>query len=109
MSVGIMDGNCRGIWTPQVIASCSSVAANTTAQQTINVPGLKLTDLVFEVNKGTFQPGLGILSAGPSALDTLQITFINCTASPIVPTASDTYTIQVLRPDGVTLPTSIPR
>lgn len=109
MSVGILDGNCRGIYTPQVTASLSSVAANTTAQQNLTVPGLKLTDMVFEVSKATFQAGLGILSAQVSALDTLTLTLINNTAAPIVPTAGDTYIVQVLRPDGLTLPTSIPR
>jgi hypothetical protein len=85
------------------------VAANTTAEQTLALPGLTLTDLIDNIIKPTAQAGLGIVGWRVSALDTIAITFANNTASPIVPTAAQVYTVIVARPDGVTLPTSLPR
>lgn len=76
--------------------SPASVAANTTAEQTFTVTGLAVNDVVF-VNKPTTQAGLGIAGCRVSAANTLAITFINATASPIVPTASEKYQVGGLR------------
>lgn len=76
--------------------SPASVAANTTAEQTFTVAGLKVGDVVF-VNKPTSQAGLGIAGVRVSATDTLAINFVNATASPIVPTASEKYQVGGLR------------
>jgi hypothetical protein len=73
----------------------ASVAALTTAEQTFTVTGLATTDKVF-VNKPSNTAGLGIVNARVSAADTLAITFMNCTASPI-DAASETYTITAIR------------
>lgn len=70
-----------------------SVAANTTAEQTFTVTGLSTTDVV-NINKPTAQAGLGIVGQRVSAANTIAITFSNNTASPIVPTAAETYKIQ---------------
>jgi hypothetical protein len=67
----------------------ASVAANTTAEQTFTVTGLKVGDFVA-VNKPTNSAGLGIVNARVSAADTLAITFGNFTGSGIDP-ASQTY------------------
>jgi hypothetical protein len=68
------------------------VAANTTAEQTFTVTGLKTTSLVV-INKPTAQAGLGIVGVRVSAADTLAITFSNNTASGITPTASQVYKV----------------
>lgn len=86
-------------WIIQMTLSPASVAANTSAEQTFNQPGVGLLvgDFV-DVNKPTAQAGLGIVGMRVSATDTVAITFGNFTASPIVPTASQVYTIFVARP-----------
>jgi len=73
----------------------ASVAANTTAEQTFTVTGLNTSDLVF-VNKPSLNAGLGIVNTRVSAANTLAITYINATGSPIVPTA-ETYKIISIR------------
>lgn len=69
----------------------TSVAANTTAEQTFTVTGLVAGSAVF-VNKPSNQLGLGIVGWRVSAADTLAITFGNSTGTAIVPT-SESYTI----------------
>jgi hypothetical protein len=81
-----------------VTLSPAQVAANTTAEQTFTVPGLKTTDIIT-VNKPTAQAGLGIVGVRVSAADTLAITFSNNTASGITPTASEAYLLWVIRPE----------
>lgn len=82
-----------------VTNSFASVAANTTAEQTMTLTGLKLGDSVLSVNKKTAQAGLGICGKRVSAADTLAVTFNNETSGAIVPTASDTYSVTVFRPE----------
>lgn len=79
-----------------VTISPVSVAANTTAEQTFTVAGLTTSDHVT-VNKPTSQAGLGIAGVRVTAANTLGITFINATAAPIVPTASEVYKILATR------------
>lgn len=67
----------------------ASVAANTIAAETFTVTGLTTADHV------TVNPGIntiGIAGARASAADTLEVIFVNPTASPIDP-ASSTWTI----------------
>ena len=75
------------------------MAANTTAEQTFTLTGLRTTDVIDAVSKPTAQAGLGIVGFRVSAADTIGITFSNNTGSPIVPTASQVYTIRVVRPE----------
>ena len=63
----------------------SSVAALTTAEQTFTVTGLISGSAVW-VNKPSAQPGLGIAGVRVSGTDTLAITYVNSSASAIVPT-----------------------
>lgn len=69
----------------------ASVSANTTAEQTFTVTGLKTSDFVSVV-KPTHSTGLGIVNVRVSAADTLAITFMNATGSGIDP-AAETYLI----------------
>lgn len=98
MSTGIIGGNVSSINVIEKALDVASVAANTSAEQTFTVSGLKTYDAVF-VNKSSASAGLGIVNARVSADDTLAITFMNATGSPINP-ASETYKIAVLRPEG---------
>lgn len=101
MSTGITMGNVYGSYIVAATLSPASVAANTTAEQTFTVPGVRLNDVVF-VNKPTAQAGLGIVGTRVSAADQIAITFSNNTASPIVPTASQSYLVYVNRPESAT-------
>lgn len=64
----------------------AEVAANTTAEQTFTVEGLKVGDFVT-VNKPSHSEGLGIVGCRVSAADTLAITFGNFTGAGIDPAA----------------------
>lgn len=105
MATGIIQGNTASINTITASLNVASVAANTTAEQTFTVTGLKLRDLVM-VNKPSASAGLGIVNARVSAADTLALTFVNATGSPIDPSA-ETYTITVIRGEGNALPTAL--
>ncbi len=72
------------------VLSPAEVAANTCAEQTFTVTGVVTTDVVT-VNKPTAQAGLGVAGVRASATDQVGINFCNVTASPITPTASQTY------------------
>lgn len=94
-------GNTQQLWAMKATLSPAQVNANTTAEQTFTVPGLRLTtDFITAVSKPTAQAGLGIVGWRVTADDTLGITFSNNTGSGITPTASQVYLVQVARIDG---------
>lgn len=99
MSSGIITGNLQSAGVLAVTLSPALIAANTTAEQTFTVAGLKVGDYVY-VNKPTAQAGLGIVGSRVSAANTLGITFSNNTGGNITPTASQVYTVLVVRPDS---------
>jgi len=74
----------------------ASVAANTTAEQTFTVKGLNTRDIPV-VSKPSLTAGIGIVGARVSAKDTLAITFINATGSPVDPPQEDYYILAVRR------------
>lgn len=90
-------GNVQKIGVFSIALTPVAVAANTTAEQTFANTGIGLlvTDNV-DASKPSFQAGLGIVNVRVSAVDTLAITYINATASPITPTA-ETYQVAVTR------------
>jgi hypothetical protein len=106
MTVGITMGNAAGHYLVSATLSPAEVAANTTAEQTFTVTGLKAGDAVF-VNKPTSQAGLGIAGVRVSAANTLAINFVNATGTPITPTASQSYLIVVARPENGTAATIV--
>lgn len=91
MSTGVKFGNVLGFGVAAVSLDVASVAANTTAEQTFTVNGLKTTMAVF-VCKPSASAGLGVVNARVSAANTLAITFVNATAAPIDP-AAETYQV----------------
>lgn len=98
---GVITGNAQSMGIVSLTLSPASVAANTTAEQTFTLPGLRTSDVVCGVSKPTAQAGLGIVGLRITAANTVGITFANNTAAPIVPTASEVYLFQVARPDSV--------
>lgn len=97
---GILMGNLLSIGTISQALSPALVAANTTAEQTFTVPGLKVGDFV-NVIKPTTQAGIGIVNARVSAANTLAIAFGNFTAGGLTPTAAEVYLIGYMRPESV--------
>ena len=83
------------VQTTEVTIDVASVAANTTAEQTFTVVGLTTNDIV-RVVKPSHNTGLGIVNVRCSAADTLAITFMNVTGSPIDP-GSETYLVEATR------------
>lgn len=70
----------------------SSVLANTTAEQTFTLTGIKSQDYIISVVKPTLTAGLGVLQGRASADDTLAIQFINTTIAAIDP-PSEVYQV----------------
>lgn len=94
-------GNANKLVLVDVVWSPVSVAANTTAAQTVTVPGVVFgQDFVIDATKPTEQAGLAFGSFRVSAPNTITVVFVNATAAPIVPTASQTYTFLIARRDG---------
>lgn len=83
-------------YTPTL--SPALVAANTTAEQTFAVTGLKTGDVVMAVVKPTHQAGLHVSGARVSAVNEIAIQFGNHTAAGITPTAAEVYEVLVWRP-----------
>lgn len=86
----------KGPVVNSVTLSPASVAANTTAEQIFPVAGVLVTGVVLAVNKPTEQAGLGIVGMRVSSAGNVALTFVNVTASPIVPTADEVYVIVTL-------------
>ena len=95
---GDITGNLNGVKALKFTAAFTpaEVAANTTAEQDVTVTGVAVGDVIF-VNKPTAQAGLGIVGVRVKSTDTVSVTFSNNTATPITPTASQTYAFGVLR------------
>jgi hypothetical protein len=82
----------RGLPTLTAALTPTAVAANSTVEQLFTIAGLPVGALV-QVSKPTAQAGLEIVNARVSAANQLAITFANVTATPITPTAAETYTV----------------
>ncbi len=92
-----------GQWNKSVVIDPASVAANTTAEQTFNVSGLKpLVDVVTAI-KPTNTVGITVGNVRVSAVDTLAISFGNHTAAAVDP-ASETWLLRIDRDEGLPLP-----
>jgi hypothetical protein len=86
----------------------ASVAANTTAEQQFNVPGVVPSDVLILVSKPLAQAGIGICGWRVTALGLTAITFNNNTAGAIDPSA-ELYTFVYFRPDGTPQSSFSPR
>ena len=100
MSSMIPRGNINELQIVSLALTPSAVGANTTAQQTFTVTGVKVGEVVVAVEKPSHQAGLGIVGARVTAVDTVGITFSNNTGAGITPTAGETYDFVVARLDS---------
>jgi hypothetical protein len=78
----------------------ASIAAATTAEQTVTVPGVLPGDYI-EVTKPTLSAGVGIVNARVSAANTVAVQWVNATAAAVDP-PSETYRAWVFRPEKIT-------
>jgi hypothetical protein len=78
----------------------ASVAAATTAEQTVTVPGVLPGDFI-QVIKPTLTAGVGIVNARVSAANTVAVQWVNATAAAVDP-PSETYQALVFRAEKVT-------
>lgn len=96
---GIITGNVRGLSVATVTFNPASVAANTTAEQDMTVPGVAVGDVVYVV-KPTLSAGLGIVNCRAKSANTVAITFSNNTGSPI-DAGSESYLVMCIKSDAV--------
>src|ERR1700685_631735 len=87
----VVRGNVRSWNIYSLTLSPTSVAPNTTAEQTFTVAGLAVKDWADVQLIGAAQAGLSISNTRVSAANTLAIGFSNDTAATITPTAAQTY------------------
>jgi hypothetical protein len=80
-------------------AGVTTVAAATTAEQTITEAGIQVTDVPMGASKPTLQAGLALLTGRVSAASTYKATFANVTAGTLTPTTTETYSVSVFRPN----------
>lgn len=81
--------------TYTVAITPTSVAANTSAEQTVTVTGLTTNDIVF-VNKPSLDAGIALGNVRVSAANTLAITYVNVTGGALTPT-TESYTVVSIR------------
>ena len=74
--------------TYRVSLTPSSVAANTVAEQTFTVPGVRANDIIGMSPPGTTS-GVGIAGARVSADDTVAVAFVNPTGGGLTPPAGN--------------------
>jgi hypothetical protein len=97
-------GNVLYSWLIVANFTPVSVAANTTAEQSFNLPGAQLGDFVdvyffgATLTGSTQTAGIGIVNNRISAPGVLQVGFANTTAAPVTPNAGYYY-ICLSRPE----------
>lgn len=92
---GSLEGVPGTVTAYAVTVTATSVAPNTTAEQTFTVTGVA-TGQVVQVTKPTTNAGVGIVGMRVSATNMVGITYANDTAATITPTAGETYAFDVV-------------
>jgi len=85
----------NAIKSTAIAIDVASIPANTTAEQTFTVDGVKTTDTII-ASKPSHTTGLSITGARASDANEIAITFMNATGTVIDP-PSETYKIIVIR------------
>jgi hypothetical protein len=101
MAYTTIQGNLANCSIVAVTFDVASVAANTSAQQNVTVPGVKIGDLAVVIN-ATHSAGLQYSTNPATAADTIPLTVQNSTASPVDPASQTLYFI-VFRRDGASV------
>ena len=80
----------------EVTHNIGSIAANTSEEESVTVPGVAVGDFVI-CSKSDLDAGVLIGSCRVSAANTVQVQFVNATAGAVDP-ASETLSFLVFRP-----------
>lgn len=96
-----VDRNGDNYGVADITLTVAEVAANLSAEQTFTVNGLD-TDMVVMVGKPALKAGIVVGNVRVSAANTLAITFGNCTAGALTPTASEVYKLFWFKPNQTT-------
>lgn len=88
MSTTPVLGNVAKIFAVTIVKDWPAVAAATTDEVSLSVPGAQLGDFVI-VEKTSLKAGLGLCSARVSAVDTVKVTVVNSTAGSLNETSED--------------------
>ena len=102
-------GNAKNMFvlTPTITYTPTTVAGTTGSELTCTVNGVQVGDLVY-MNKPTFQSYIGLNNVRVSANNVIAVTFDNNSSATQTPTASEVYTVLVIRPSiAPTQPTAI--
>lgn len=105
VSQGSLRGNNGVITVYAITVTATSVAPNTTAEQTFTVTGLATTSAVAVI-KPTVDAGIAIVGARCSSTNNVGIAFANDTAATITPTAGQTYYVMAV-PSALVLTASL--
>lgn len=103
----VVRGNIKSWNLYSLTLSPTSVAPNTTAEQTFTLAGLAVNDWADLQLISTPQAGLSIANTRVSLANTLAVGFTNDTAATITPTASQTYLLLHGKSEYVPLQTSL--
>ena len=93
----------RGLPTISATLSPAAVAPNTTVEQQFTItptaasPQGIIAGSLVQVMKPTSQAGLDIVGVRAVSNNVVGVTFLNCTAATITPTAAENYTFQSLQ------------
>ncbi len=99
-STTITRGNAHETFYIQPTFTPGAVAANTTAAQTVALPGLQTTDIVTLIGlNGTQTAGIVVCECDCLTANVLSVQFGNLTAAPVTP-AAGVYTVQITRLEG---------
>lgn len=106
MANGIFNGNVTGMTIMTATVDLSSVAANTSEEETATVSGVNLGDVVICIDS-SLEAGQVVAQARVSAANTVTLQVINTTGSAI-DAASKTMTFLVIRPENPNrIPTTV--
>jgi hypothetical protein len=98
-------GNILYCWMISIPITPTSVAANTTVEQSFTVPGLQIGDFIDVYSNALQTAGIGICNNRVSAANTLQLGFQNSTAGALTPVAG-AYVCVISRPESLPLPSN---
>lgn len=95
----LAEGNIDKLKIISVTLNPSSVAANSTATQTVTVPGVRPGDFVYAI-KPIDTAGFGVTGARSLSPDTVQLSIANPTGSAADP-GSETWLFLIARSDAI--------
>jgi len=98
MTIGIPNGNTKGVYTFKATLTPSAVLTITAVEQDFTVTGVKVGDAI-SVSPPGVTAGAVIVGARVKAANTVSMQFVNPTVGSVTPLAG-VHTFTVFRPEG---------